>query len=53
MDVVNWCSMESQLPFVLWYSARRPGEPAYPLQNADGSLKPNGEAFRDFVATSR
>ncbi len=36
-----------KLAYAVWFSLDR--DPAAALQNADGSLRPNGEAFRDFM----
>jgi acetyl esterase/lipase len=38
---------ELKLDYAIWFSLDR--DPAIALQNADGSLRPNGEAFRDFM----
>jgi hypothetical protein len=37
-----------RLPFVIWFDAD--GTPALGLHDAPGALRPNGMAFRDFVA---
>ncbi len=36
-----------RLAYAIWFSLDR--DPAQALQNADGSLRPNGQAFRDFM----
>jgi acetyl esterase/lipase len=36
-----------KLPYAVWFSLDR--DPAQALQNEDGSLRPNGQAFRDFM----
>jgi acetyl esterase/lipase len=38
---------ELKLTYAIWFSFDR--DPAVALQNADGSLRPNGQAFRDFM----
>lgn len=38
---------ELKLSYAIWFSLDR--DPAVALQNADGSLRPNGQAFRDFM----
>ena len=45
--IVRACRQEG-MPYVIWYSAvnRGPGK-AVSLQNEDGSLKSNGEAFKE------
>ncbi len=46
-EILRACRQEG-MPFVIWYSAlnRGPGK-AVSLQNDDGSLKSNGEAFKE------
>lgn len=39
--------LELKLPYAIWYSVDRPDSRA--LQNGDGTLRPNGEAFRAFL----
>ena len=41
------------LSYVIWYSGDGGTGKAVALQNADGTLRPTGEAFRDFVAAHR
>jgi acetyl esterase/lipase len=36
-----------KLAYAVWFSLDR--DPSVALQNADGSLRPNGQAFRDFM----
>ncbi len=38
---------ELKLAYAVWFSLDR--DPAVALQNADGSLRPNGQAFREFM----
>ena len=38
---------ELKLTYAIWFSFDR--DPAVALQNEDGSLRPNGEAFREFM----
>ncbi len=38
-----------KLAYGIWFSLDR--DPAVALQNADGSLRPNGQAFRNFMQT--
>ncbi|HTP07793.1 MAG TPA: alpha/beta hydrolase fold domain-containing protein [Anaerolineae bacterium] len=40
-------AVELKLTYAIWFSLDR--DPAVALQNADGSLRPNGQAFRDFM----
>ena len=40
---------ELKLAYAIWFSLDR--DPAVALQNEDGSLRPNGQAFRDFMQT--
>jgi acetyl esterase/lipase len=40
---------ELKLSYAIWFSLDR--DPAVALQNEDGSLRPNGRAFRDFMQT--
>lgn len=39
--------IDLKLPYAVWFSYDR--APSQALQNADGSLRPNGQAFRDFM----
>jgi acetyl esterase/lipase len=40
---------ELKLTYAIWFSLDR--DPAVALQNEDGSLRPNGQAFHDFMQT--
>ena len=41
--------LDPKLPYAVWFSYDR--SPAQALQNEDGSLRPNGQAFREFMQT--
>ena len=47
--IIQTCRKE-KMPYVIWYSGLKGGGKAVSLQNADGSLKNTGEAFRDAAA---
>jgi acetyl esterase/lipase len=40
-------ALDLKLPYAIWFSLDR--DTVQALQNADGSLRPNGEAFREFM----
>ena len=41
-------SVALRLPYVVWFAGD--GDPAVGLVDADGTLRANGRAFRDYVA---
>ncbi len=47
--IIQTCRKE-KMPYVIWYSGLKGGGKAVSLQNADGTLKENGEAFRAAAA---
>ena len=47
--IIQTCRKE-KMPFVIWYSGLKGGGRAVSLQNANGTLKDNGEAFKAAAA---
>jgi len=47
--IIRLCRQE-QMPYVIWYSGLKGSGQAVSLQDINGVLKPNGEAFKEAVA---